>query len=106
MHMPFVTLPLCLQEMRLELDTKQEVMRSLQETSHRLCQENHPAKQTVEVNDYDSLASLKSYDLERILKLQKHFLFSLWLRVIRLTAQLFRLNGSGSASCVCVSSST
>lgn len=35
-------------EMRMELDTKQEVMRSLQETAHHLCQENHPAKQTVE----------------------------------------------------------
>lgn len=37
--------------MRLELDTKEEVMRSLQETAHHLCQENHPAKQTVEVNN-------------------------------------------------------
>ncbi|KAM7373560.1 hypothetical protein PAMP_008402 [Pampus punctatissimus] len=35
-------------EMRLELDEKQDVMRSLQETASRLCQENHPAKQTVE----------------------------------------------------------
>nr|XP_046274645.1 microtubule-actin cross-linking factor 1 isoform X19 [Scatophagus argus] len=35
-------------EMRLELDEKQKVMRSLQETANRLCQENHPAKQTVE----------------------------------------------------------
>ncbi|XP_041665491.1 microtubule-actin cross-linking factor 1 isoform X19 [Cheilinus undulatus] len=35
-------------EMRIELDEKQEVMRSLQETANRLCQENHPAKQTVE----------------------------------------------------------
>ncbi|XP_039977302.1 microtubule-actin cross-linking factor 1 isoform X2 [Xiphias gladius] len=35
-------------EMRLELDEKQDVMRSLQETAGRLCQENHPAKQTVE----------------------------------------------------------
>ncbi|XP_053719858.1 microtubule-actin cross-linking factor 1 isoform X18 [Synchiropus splendidus] len=35
-------------EMRLELDEKRGVMRSLQETAHRLCQENHPAKQTVE----------------------------------------------------------
>uniref|UniRef100_A0A8C4IA69 Microtubule-actin cross-linking factor 1 n=1 Tax=Dicentrarchus labrax TaxID=13489 RepID=A0A8C4IA69_DICLA len=35
-------------EMRLELDDKQEVMRSLQETANCLCQENHPAKQTVE----------------------------------------------------------
>ncbi|KAM9738533.1 microtubule-actin cross-linking factor 1 isoform 7-T8 [Menidia menidia] len=35
-------------EMRLELAEKQEVMRSLQETASRLCQENHPAKQTVE----------------------------------------------------------
>ncbi|CAF94383.1 unnamed protein product, partial [Tetraodon nigroviridis] len=35
-------------EMRLELDAKQEVMHSLQETAHHLCQENHPAKQTVE----------------------------------------------------------
>lgn len=48
-NLPFFSL-LCLQEMRLELDEKQEVMRSLQETAHRLCQENHPAKQTVEVN--------------------------------------------------------
>lgn len=39
----------CLKEMRLELDAKQEVMQSLQETAHHLCQENHPAKQTVEV---------------------------------------------------------
>ncbi|CAL9690837.1 unnamed protein product [Knipowitschia caucasica] len=35
-------------ETRLELEDKQEVMRSLQETAGRLCQENHPAKQTVE----------------------------------------------------------
>uniref|UniRef100_A0A3Q1GNV6 SH3 domain-containing protein n=1 Tax=Acanthochromis polyacanthus TaxID=80966 RepID=A0A3Q1GNV6_9TELE len=34
--------------MRLELDEKRDVMRSLQETASRLCQENHPAKQTVE----------------------------------------------------------
>uniref|UniRef100_A0A671QTD4 Microtubule-actin cross-linking factor 1-like n=1 Tax=Sinocyclocheilus anshuiensis TaxID=1608454 RepID=A0A671QTD4_9TELE len=31
-----------------ELEEKQEVMRSLQETADRLCHENHPAKQTVE----------------------------------------------------------
>uniref|UniRef100_A0A8C2GUI2 Microtubule actin crosslinking factor 1 n=1 Tax=Cyprinus carpio TaxID=7962 RepID=A0A8C2GUI2_CYPCA len=31
-----------------ELEVKQEVMRSLQETADHLCQENHPAKQTVE----------------------------------------------------------
>lgn len=36
--------------MRLELDEKQDVMRSLQETANRLCQENHPAKQSVEVS--------------------------------------------------------
>uniref|UniRef100_A0A8C7KYA2 Microtubule actin crosslinking factor 1 n=1 Tax=Oncorhynchus kisutch TaxID=8019 RepID=A0A8C7KYA2_ONCKI len=35
-------------EMRSELEEKQEVMHSLQETADRLCQENHPAKQTVE----------------------------------------------------------
>uniref|UniRef100_A0A1A8EJA6 Microtubule-actin crosslinking factor 1 n=2 Tax=Nothobranchius korthausae TaxID=1143690 RepID=A0A1A8EJA6_9TELE len=35
-------------EVKLELAEKQEVMRSLQETASRLCQENHPAKQTVE----------------------------------------------------------
>ncbi|XP_071357170.1 microtubule-actin cross-linking factor 1, isoforms 1/2/3/4/5 isoform X19 [Trachinotus anak] len=35
-------------DMRLELDEKRDVMRSLQETASRLCQENHPAKQTVE----------------------------------------------------------
>ncbi|XP_041867704.1 microtubule-actin cross-linking factor 1 isoform X2 [Melanotaenia boesemani] len=35
-------------EMRLELAEKRDVMRSLQETASRLCQENHPAKQTVE----------------------------------------------------------
>ncbi|XP_074468757.1 microtubule-actin cross-linking factor 1, isoforms 1/2/3/4/5 isoform X2 [Sebastes fasciatus] len=35
-------------ETRLELDEKQDVMRSLQETATRLCLENHPAKQTVE----------------------------------------------------------
>ncbi|XP_060914959.1 microtubule-actin cross-linking factor 1 isoform X2 [Labrus mixtus] len=35
-------------EIRLELDEKQTVMRSLQETANRLCQENHPAKQSVE----------------------------------------------------------
>lgn len=40
----------CLKEMRLELNAKQEVMHSLQETAHHLCQENHPAKQTVEVH--------------------------------------------------------
>lgn len=40
----------CLQEMKLELEEKQDVMRSLQETANRLCLENHPAKQTVEVN--------------------------------------------------------
>uniref|UniRef100_A0A3B3QP35 Microtubule actin crosslinking factor 1 n=1 Tax=Paramormyrops kingsleyae TaxID=1676925 RepID=A0A3B3QP35_9TELE len=31
-----------------ELEEKQDVMRILQETADRLCQENHPAKQTVE----------------------------------------------------------
>ncbi|KPP70600.1 microtubule-actin cross-linking factor 1-like, partial [Scleropages formosus] len=36
-------------DMRSELEEKQEVMRNLQETADRLCQENHPAKQTVEV---------------------------------------------------------
>ncbi|KAL6456950.1 hypothetical protein MHYP_G00339130 [Metynnis hypsauchen] len=35
-------------EMRSELEEKQKVMRSLQETADQLCQENHPAKQTVE----------------------------------------------------------
>ncbi|KAG7271175.1 hypothetical protein CRUP_025490, partial [Coryphaenoides rupestris] len=35
-------------EMRSELDEKQDMMRVLQETADRLCQENHPAKQTVE----------------------------------------------------------
>ncbi|XP_072532164.1 microtubule-actin cross-linking factor 1 isoform X11 [Salminus brasiliensis] len=35
-------------ETRAELDEKQEVMRSLQETADQLCQDNHPAKQTVE----------------------------------------------------------
>ncbi|KAJ8334746.1 hypothetical protein SKAU_G00403850 [Synaphobranchus kaupii] len=35
-------------DMKLELEEKQEVMCSLQETADRLCQENHPAKQTVE----------------------------------------------------------
>ncbi|KAM4725474.1 microtubule-actin cross-linking factor 1 isoform 3-T3 [Anableps anableps] len=35
-------------EMRLELAEKRDVTRSLQETAGRLCQENHPAKQTVE----------------------------------------------------------
>ncbi|KAF7655257.1 hypothetical protein LDENG_00058710, partial [Lucifuga dentata] len=35
-------------EMRSELDEKKDVMGSLQETANRLCQENHPAKQTVE----------------------------------------------------------
>uniref|UniRef100_A0A8C2BDI7 Microtubule actin crosslinking factor 1 n=1 Tax=Cyprinus carpio TaxID=7962 RepID=A0A8C2BDI7_CYPCA len=35
-------------DMRSELEVKQEVMRSLQETADHLCQENHPAKQTVE----------------------------------------------------------
>ncbi|MEQ2260458.1 hypothetical protein XENORESO_017511 [Xenotaenia resolanae] len=34
--------------MRLELAEKQDVMRTLQETANHLCQENHPAKQTVE----------------------------------------------------------
>lgn len=38
-----------LKEMGLELEAKQEAMQSLQETAHHLCQENHPAKQTVEV---------------------------------------------------------
>ncbi|XP_059365704.1 microtubule-actin cross-linking factor 1 isoform X12 [Carassius carassius] len=33
---------------RSELEEKQEVMHSLQETADHLCQENHPAKQTVE----------------------------------------------------------
>ena len=37
------------QEMRSELDEKQDMMQVLQETADRLCQENHPAKQTVEV---------------------------------------------------------
>ncbi|XP_036070195.1 microtubule-actin cross-linking factor 1 isoform X6 [Oryzias melastigma] len=35
-------------DMRLEFAEKRDVMRSLQETAARLCQENHPAKQTVE----------------------------------------------------------
>uniref|UniRef100_A0A3Q2ZGI1 Microtubule-actin cross-linking factor 1-like n=1 Tax=Kryptolebias marmoratus TaxID=37003 RepID=A0A3Q2ZGI1_KRYMA len=35
-------------ELKLELTEKQNVMRSLQETASRLCQENHPAKPTVE----------------------------------------------------------
>ncbi|KAM9494125.1 microtubule-actin cross-linking factor 1 isoform 10-T10 [Clarias gariepinus] len=35
-------------ELRAELEEKQEVMHSLQETADQLCQENHPAKQTVE----------------------------------------------------------
>ncbi|XP_035285061.1 microtubule-actin cross-linking factor 1 isoform X25 [Anguilla anguilla] len=35
-------------DMKSELEEKQEVMHSLQETADRLCQENHPAKQTVE----------------------------------------------------------
>uniref|UniRef100_A0A8B9KP53 Microtubule actin crosslinking factor 1 n=1 Tax=Astyanax mexicanus TaxID=7994 RepID=A0A8B9KP53_ASTMX len=35
-------------ETREELDEKQEVMRSLQETADQLCLVNHPAKQTVE----------------------------------------------------------
>ncbi|RXN05391.1 microtubule-actin cross-linking factor 1 isoform X1 [Labeo rohita] len=35
-------------DMRSELEEKQEVMRTLQETADNLCQENHPAKQTVE----------------------------------------------------------
>ncbi|XP_073668846.1 microtubule-actin cross-linking factor 1, isoforms 1/2/3/4/5 isoform X10 [Paramisgurnus dabryanus] len=35
-------------EMRSELEEKQEVMRSLQETADHLRHENHPAKQTVE----------------------------------------------------------
>ncbi|XP_037119544.1 microtubule-actin cross-linking factor 1 isoform X21 [Syngnathus acus] len=35
-------------ELRRELDEKHDVMRSLQETALRLCQENHPAKQTLE----------------------------------------------------------
>uniref|UniRef100_A0A3B5M1B4 Uncharacterized protein n=1 Tax=Xiphophorus couchianus TaxID=32473 RepID=A0A3B5M1B4_9TELE len=36
------------EELRLELAEKQDVMRSIQETAGQLCQENHPAKQTVE----------------------------------------------------------
>ncbi|XP_076157599.1 microtubule-actin cross-linking factor 1 isoform X8 [Alosa pseudoharengus] len=35
-------------ETRAEVEEKQEVMRSLQETADQLCLENHPAKQTVE----------------------------------------------------------
>ncbi|XP_077405806.1 microtubule-actin cross-linking factor 1 isoform X18 [Vanacampus margaritifer] len=35
-------------ELRRELDEKYGVMHSLQETALRLCQENHPAKQTLE----------------------------------------------------------
>nr|XP_057902366.1 microtubule-actin cross-linking factor 1 isoform X20 [Doryrhamphus excisus] len=35
-------------ELRSELDEKQQVVRSLQETAHRLSQDNHPAKQTLE----------------------------------------------------------
>ncbi|XP_030596509.1 LOW QUALITY PROTEIN: microtubule-actin cross-linking factor 1 [Archocentrus centrarchus] len=35
-------------ELRLELADKRDAMQSLQETAARLCQENHPAKQTVE----------------------------------------------------------
>ncbi|XP_036001665.1 microtubule-actin cross-linking factor 1 isoform X5 [Fundulus heteroclitus] len=36
------------EETRSELAEKQEVIRSLQETAAHLCEENHPAKQTVE----------------------------------------------------------
>lgn len=35
-------------DMKLELQEKRDVMRSLQETAGRLCLDNHPAKQTVE----------------------------------------------------------
>ncbi|XP_047663906.1 microtubule-actin cross-linking factor 1, isoforms 1/2/3/5 isoform X27 [Tachysurus fulvidraco] len=35
-------------ELRSELEEKQEVMHSLQETADQLCRENHPAKQTLE----------------------------------------------------------
>ncbi|XP_068071420.1 microtubule-actin cross-linking factor 1 isoform X36 [Danio rerio] len=35
-------------DMRSELEEKQDVMRSLQDTADHLCLENHPAKQTVE----------------------------------------------------------
>ncbi|XP_060753614.1 microtubule-actin cross-linking factor 1 isoform X11 [Tachysurus vachellii] len=35
-------------ELRSELEEKQEVMHSLQETADQLCRENHPAKQTIE----------------------------------------------------------
>ncbi|TSK31438.1 Microtubule-actin cross-linking factor 1, isoforms 1/2/3/5 [Bagarius yarrelli] len=35
-------------ELRSEMEEKQEVMCSLQETADQLCRENHPAKQTVE----------------------------------------------------------
>lgn len=38
------------QELRADLEEKQEVMHALQETADQLCRENHPAKQTVEVS--------------------------------------------------------
>lgn len=36
----------------MELEGKQDVFRSLQDTAEQLSLENHPAKQTVEVCDY------------------------------------------------------
>lgn len=39
------------QELTMELDEKQDVFRSLQDTAELLSLENHPAKQTVEVTE-------------------------------------------------------
>lgn len=46
------------QELRAELEEKQEVMHSLQETADQLCRENHPAKQTVEVSFQSGLLQM------------------------------------------------
>lgn len=39
-----------LQELTAELEEKQDIFRSLQDTAELLSLENHPAKQTVEVS--------------------------------------------------------
>jgi len=39
-----------MQELTMELEEKQDIFRSLQDTAELLALENHPAKQTVEVS--------------------------------------------------------
>lgn len=52
-----------IQELTVELEEKQDVFRSLQDTAEILSLENHPAKQTVEVRI--SGENISGVDLDR-----------------------------------------